>query len=241
MCAPSSALKQINQSIQAFSNKVTDEAGTIFGDANSVFNDIKTAMSGIVSGGPSQTGWGQAEKNARDAAAVQLGATEARNLKSVASSATGAIGGGNTVNPAGSTQQVVMGAEQKAAADTASQLNQNLTEDYEQGNQNFFKAAAAEEQAPSVFSTSNSANEVAQAGQKQAQTSQQSIDTQNNWWQPLVEKATVGALGSFTSAFTGGLGSNLAKNLTNPSSPGNSSFLPSDQGGWGDQGSSTGS
>lgn len=209
MCGPSSAMKQINQNIQAFSTKVTDEAGTIFGDANSVFNDIKNAMSGIVRGGPSQAGFSQAELSARNAAAVQAGGAEARNLRGAAAAATGAIGGGNIVAPAGATQQMVMSANQRAAADTAAELNKIQTENFETGRENFFKASAAEEAAPGVFSTTNQANEVAQAGQKQAQQSQKELDTQSNWWQPLLEKGVMGAVG----AFTGGLGGTLGKTV----------------------------
>lgn len=216
MCGPSSAMKQINSSIQAFSNKVVDEAGTIFGDANSVFNDIKNAMSSIVKGGPSQAGFSQAELNARNASAVQAGGAEARNLKGAAAAATGAIGGGNIVTPAGSTQQMVMSADQRAAADTAAELNKIQTENFETGRSNFFNAAKSEMEAPNVFSTANSANQNAESSLKQAQESQKAMDAQSNWWQPLLEKGVMGAVG----AFTGGLGGTLGKTVAGKIMPG---------------------
>lgn len=207
MCGPSSQMKQINQSIQAFGNKMTDEAGTIFGEANSVFNDIKNAMSSIVKGGPSQAGFSAAELSARNAAAVNAGATMARNLKGAAASAVGAIGGGNVVTPAGSTQAMVQSADQAAAAATASELNKIQSEDFATGRENFFKASSAELEAPKVLETANAANETAMAGQKQQLTSQQNLDTQSNWWQPLLEKGVMAGV----SAFTGGIGGAAGK------------------------------
>jgi hypothetical protein len=237
MCGPSSAMKQLNQSIQAFSSKVTDEAGTIFGEANSVFNDIKNVMSGIVKGGPSQAGMGAAELSARNAAAVNAGGAEARNLRGAAASAVGAIGGGNVVTPAGATQDIVMSANQRAAADTAAAENQIQQENYERGNKNWQFATQAELQAPKVLETADAANKTAMEGQKQSMTSQQTMDTASNWWQPLLEKGVMAGV----SAFTGGIGGGLAsKALGTVAKSGASDFLPSDSGGWGDTGSSRG-
>jgi hypothetical protein len=238
MCGPSSQMKQINQSIQAFGNKVTDEAGTIFGEANGVFNDIKNAVTGIIKGGPSQMGMSAAEHNARTAAIIQNGATENRNLRGAAAAAVGAIGGGNVVTPAGSTQAITMSAEQKAAADTAAAQNQLEVENAELGRENFWNATKADTAAVGTLNAATDANKVAMSAQQQQLTSQQNIDTQNNWWQPLVEKGVMAGV----DAFTGGIGGSLASKIMpkSNSSNGNTGFLPSDQGGWGDQGSSSG-
>ena len=116
-CGPSAAMKSINQNIQAFAGQVQTEAGAVFGAASSVFNNIMNATKGIISGGPSQYGYSAGEQSALTAQAVNAGATEARNLKGAAASEVGAIGGGNTVTPAGIQQATVMSAEQKAAAE----------------------------------------------------------------------------------------------------------------------------
>jgi hypothetical protein len=188
MCGPSSQMKAINQNIQQFSNQMTSEAGQIFGDSSTVFNNIMGAMQGIVNGGPGQQGFSAAEDSAMNASAVNAGAAEARNLKSAAASGVGAIGGGNVVAPAGSTQAAVTNAETQAASDTANAENQIVQQNYATGRQNFFNAAGAEEQAPNVFGVANQANSAAGQEQKTAMTSQQNIDTQNNWWKSALLK-----------------------------------------------------
>src|SRR5579859_5645272 len=103
MCGPSDAMKNLNANIQDFAKQVKSEAGDIFGDASTVFNNIMSAVTGIVSGGPSQFGYSQNELSAKNAAAVNAGAAEARDLKAAAGTSAAAIGGGNVALPAGAT------------------------------------------------------------------------------------------------------------------------------------------
>jgi len=180
-CGPSSALKAVNQQIQGFASTVQSEAGTIFGDANTVFNKITGALNGIISGGPGQNGWSASENAARTAQTVQAGATEARNLKGAAASSVAAIGGGNTVAPAGSTQQIVQNADIQAASDTAAGLNQNQIANAEAGRAEFNSAISAEEQATQVFNPSTAANQTVDSANKTAFQSQQEMDNQSNW------------------------------------------------------------
>jgi hypothetical protein len=224
MCGPSSALKTINNQIQQFSSKVTDEAGQIFQGASDVFNTIKNGLTGIVNGGPSQTGWSQAQQNAVDARTVQAGATEARNLKASAAAGVAAIGGGNVVTPAGGTQATIMAADQKAAADTAAQENENLIENYKQGNENWKVATGELENSTNVFNPATSANKEATDAQQQAESSQQNLDTQSNWAMNDIMKLGTSAISSFASGFGGGIGGGFAKSLTgggSSPSPGN--------------------
>lgn len=215
MCGPSSALKAINTQIKTFTNQVTSEAGQIFGDASTVFNNIVGSLQGIVNGGPSQEGYSAAELSAKNAAAVNAGATEARNLKAAAGSAVGAIGGGNTVTSSGGTQATMFAANQKAAEDTANAENAIVQGNFETGRDNFFKAVQGEEAAPGVFSSSNQANEVASGSQKTEMESQQSIDNANNWWANDIMQLGTAAVGSFA----GGLGGGLGKSLMSPKPP----------------------
>lgn len=209
MCGPSAGTKAINAQIQSFSKQLTAQAGTIFGDASQVFNNIVGAMQGIVSGGPSQQGFSAAELSARNAAAVNAGAAEARNLKAAAASSVGAIGGGNVPTSSGTTQAMVLDAQAKAASDTAGALNEIQSEDYARGNENFFKAAADEGQAPSVFSTANQAAGVADESNKTAFQSQQEMDNESNWAMNDVMKLGSAAIQGFASGgfkFGGGGG-----------------------------------
>lgn len=219
MCGPSSAMKAINRQVTDFSKQVTDQAGQIFGDANRVFNDIVGSLSTIVKGGPSQAGFSAAELSARNASAVQAGATEARNLKGAAASSVASIGGGNVVAPAGSTQDIVLGADQKAAADTAAAVNQVQQENFATGRDNYFKAVAGEEQAPGVFDAATNANKEASDALDKAETSQQSIDTANNWWANDIMQLGSAAIGGFAGGLGGSMGKGMFKG-GQPSDPG---------------------
>jgi hypothetical protein len=181
MCGPSSALKAVNTQIQNLATTVGDEGQQIFGDASTVFNKITGALNGIISGGPGQNGWSASENAARTAATVQAGATEARNLKGAAASSVAAIGGGNTVAPAGSTQQIVQNANIQAASDTAAGLNQNQIANAEAGRSEFNTAVQQEEGATQMFNPATSANQVSVGANQSAFQSQSQMDTQSNW------------------------------------------------------------
>lgn len=206
MCSPSKELKAVNSSIQKFATQVKDEAGTVFGAANQVFNNIVNSVQKIVNGGPSQMGYSQTELNALNANAVESGGTMARNLKGAAASASAAVGGGNTVTPAGGTQASVQNAEIAAAEHTASAENQILASGFETGRKNYEFAVGAEQKAPDAFNASTNANSVVVSAQDNAMKSQQAIDTANNWWANDIMQLGSAAIGGFTSGLTGGLG-----------------------------------
>jgi len=223
MCGPSSALKAINTQIQSFTNQVTAEASTVFSGASSVFNTIVGALTNIVQGGPGQQGFSAGELSARNAAAVNAGAAENRNLKAAALSSAAAIGGGNVATPSGATEAIALGAEEKAASDTAGALNEIQSENYATGRDNFFKAERGLQEAPGVFATANQSNEVAGAQQKTAFSSQQEMDNQSNWAMNDIMKLGSAAI----SGFTGGMGAGFMKGFGGGGSSGGGSWSSS--------------
>jgi hypothetical protein len=194
MCKPSKAMEKLNDNVQAFTKQVVSEAGTVFGAANSVFNNIMSSVTGIVNGGPSQAGYSANELSAKTAANVEAGGTMARNLRGAVASAAGAIGGGNTVMPSGTTQAAIQAADIAAAKQTAQGENAIVQGDWETGRQNFWKALGEEQAAPGVYSVADAYNRNAGSQLKTAQTSQQNIDTQKNWWKPIVMQVGLSAL-----------------------------------------------
>lgn len=204
MCGPSAAAKNLNNNIQAFATNVAGEAQQIFGDASSIFQNLKGSLDSIIQGGPSQQGWSQAETNAVNSQIMENAASNARNVKAATGNAVAAIGGGNTPTASGLEAAVNTNAELGVEQQKSQQLSQATVQNYDTGRQNYFTAVGQEAQLPSMFSTSNQANQTAQSAYGQAQQSQQAVDKASNWWQPLV-MAGVGAGASF---LTGGL-SNL--------------------------------
>lgn len=205
MCGPSSALKAVNTQIQNLATTVGSEGSQIFGDASTVFNKITGALNGIINGGPGQNGWSASENAARTAATVQAGATEARNLKGAAASSVAAIGGGNTVAPAGSTQQIVENADIQAASDTAAGLNQNQVANAEAGRDEFNKAVQAEEGVMSSFNPVAANNSTSVEASKSAFQSQQEMDNQSNWAMNDVMKLGVAGVQGFTTGLGAGM------------------------------------
>jgi len=218
MCSPSDAMKSLNNTVQQFTQQVTSEAGTVFGAANTVFNNIMNAVGGIVKAGASQLGFSTGELNAKNAAVVQGGATEARNLEAAAASGAAAIGGGNVALPGGATAAAKQTAAIQAASDTATAENQITEADWETGRQNFWAGIGAEGKAPGVYDVANSFNKTAGQQQQEAMKSQQNIDTGDNWWKSLlVNTATSLAQGP---SIPGMGGSPTTGNIQNPMQPG---------------------
>jgi phage-related protein len=196
-CGPSQAIKNINNSIQSFSDTMVSEAKTIFGDASSMFNTISNAVGKVIAGGPNQQGWGAGLASSVTAGIVNAAATAGRNVKSALGSAIGAIGGGNTVAPSGAMANVTANALENVEAQKTQQEEQATVANYQQGNANYNAAIAAGEKAPSMFDVVDKTNANAMSGLTTAASSQAAMDKAKGWWESLV----MGGVGSAESGF----------------------------------------
>jgi hypothetical protein len=206
MCGPSSGAKNLNNQIQAFAGTVQQQASQIFGDASSVFNNLKTSLDKTIQGGPGQQGWGQAEINAVNSQIIDQAAVNNRNIKSSVNSALAASGGGNSVNPSGLEASVNLQTAEATEQAKSQQLQQATVQNFETGRDNYFKAIGDEAQLPNVYNTANTATGLVGGALDSAQKSQSSVDSAKNWWQPLV----TGAISSAAGIATGGLTSAAA-------------------------------
>lgn len=213
----------INQKIQDFSTTLTNEAKTVFGSADTVFNNMIGQVQQIFSGGPSQMGWSANEKAARDAAAVESGAVASRNLKGLVTSGpaigAGGVRGGGVGQTGGLTNDQYIQAQADLAAKTAMQENQNISENFAQGNKNWQVAGQLESKLPGVYAESgaNAMNETAAKEMDTAQKSQQAQDKQNNWAGGLVKSGlnmaadyATGGLSGIAEGVMSGIG-NMSK------------------------------
>ena len=203
-CGASSGLKAAASTAQAIASNAASEATTVFGASSTVFNNLIGGLQRIVTGGPSQQGMSAGEFNASQAAITQNTAALARNLKGAAGSAAAAIGGGNTVTPAGGTEASLLAADTTAAEQGATAQNQLVQQNYDIGRQNYNQAVGEEMQLPNVFGTSTGATNAATGAQGANLTAQQAVNTENNWWQPMVTAAIGGVSGALTRGLTGG-------------------------------------
>ena len=148
---PTNAAKAINTKIQDFSNTMTSEAKTVFGAADTVFNDMSGKLNSIFQGGPSQMGWSANQQAATNAAIVNNAAAASRNLKGAA---VAAAGGGNTVGSDVLNANRVAQGQAAVANAQASEENKAVQENFAQGNANYNNATAALEKLPSVYQES---------------------------------------------------------------------------------------
>jgi hypothetical protein len=198
MGAPSAQVTALNNQIQDFSKNMTSEAMTEFGGASTTFNNLMGPLQRIVQGGPSQAGWSQAQTNAFNTQAMQLGASKARDLGAAAGTGASAAGGGNTPAMGGAGRSAVLNAQAQAEAATSAEISRGTIASGEAGRENFFKAAGEEKELPGVYSTANEATKSAATEQLAAEKNQQQIDTAKNWWQPMVMKGVAAGLGVAT-------------------------------------------
>ena len=201
MCGPSNALQGINSQIQDFTTSVSKEADTVFGGAESVFNNIMGATQSIVNGGPKQSGFSSAELNSRNATATTAGATATRNLRAAGETSTG-----TAPTAPGTNQELQLSAERAGESLAAQGIAENKIEDSTVGRENYDAAVSAEQSAPNVLGVANQFSQTEGAQQERAASSQQNIDTQKSWWKDPAMKAGAAAaqfipvVGPFVSA-----------------------------------------
>lgn len=188
MCGPSNALQGINSQIQDFTTNISKESDTVFGGAESVFNNIMGATQSIVNGGPKQSGFSSAELNSRNATATTAGATATRNLRAAGETSTG-----TAPTAPGTNQELQLSAERAGESLAAQGIAENKIEDATVGRENYEAAESAEHDAPNVLGVANQFSQTEGAQQERAASSQQNIDTQKSWWKDPAMKGAAAA------------------------------------------------
>ena len=201
VCGATSAQNQILGQQTGFATQVASQAGTIFGNASSVFNSLQSSLLPTINKGPNQAGFSAGELAARNAGVVQTGAQAAANAKSAIGNAAGAQGGGNTGLTAGASTVNSANAMADISQGTATELNKVQQQNYEVGRQEYNDAIKGEEGSTEVFNPATSAaNAGSEALGGAAKTANDVASQQNSW-----VNAAIGALGSVAGAATGGL------------------------------------
>ena len=165
---PSKQMEALNGQIGAFSQNMTSLATQEGLGASTVFNNLMAPLQRIVQGGPSQAGWSNEQVSNYNAGVTNQSAATARDLGGL-----GTVTGGP-----GASQAAVLAARQKAEDERAAGVASGTEKSFEAGRQEFNTAVGEEQKLPSVFATANQGGEVAGEVNKEAQVSQQNIDTQ---------------------------------------------------------------
>jgi hypothetical protein len=229
-CGATSQQNQIEQGQQNFATQLQTQAGSVFGNASNVFNNLMATFQPTVAAGPNQQGFSPQELSNLNSEAITQTGTSYQNAKAALGDQLSAEGGGNSALPSGTAIGENMGLAEAGANQTASELSGITEQNYAVGRQNYENAVQGEMGAPNVFNSSTSADNAAtSAGSAAANTANQIATQQNSWMQPVV-----GALSGSLGAVTGGLTNSLLSSNTGiggpdeqPQGPYNTSSNPS--------------
>ena len=195
-----------NQTSQ-FSQTLTQQASTVFGNSSSVFSDLVNSFEPIVAAGPSQNGFSAAEKSNLDSQAITQTGQDYRNAKAAAGDMASSVGGGNdSAVTGGSVTGANLNIADSAAAQTSDELGQINLADEQQGNANYNNAAKGLTDATSVFNPSTSAANSATNSQNAASSAANNVAAANNSWMGLVSAGLGGVTGALTGGLMGGFG-----------------------------------
>jgi hypothetical protein len=208
-CGASDSQKQIGASQQTFMTQVQSQAGAVFGNSSSVFNDLMKTFAPTVAAGPNQQGFSAAENSNLNSQAITQTGQAYKNAKAAVGNAQSSVNGGNVSLPSGAQIGQDVNLASSAANQTANELGQITQQNYATGRQNYELAAAGLSGATNTFNTAsgmdNSANSAGEAAAKTAND----ISTQNQSWM----QAVAGGLGAVAGdVATGGM-ANLGKGV----------------------------
>lgn len=215
MCmGASQGLKDTGKAQESAYATATKQAAAEFGDASTVFNDLKSSFEPTVAAGPNQQGWSAAEASAINANSINTTGAQYRNAATTVKELNAASGGGSVALPSGANIGTELALAEAGANQTSSELNSNLIQNYAQGNQNYQFATKGLEAAPGVFSTGNQATDAATGAGSASSKTQNDITQANNSWMQLASAA----IGGVSGVMTGGITSALKATNPNPSS-----------------------
>lgn len=207
MCGPSSEEKSLQSQTQSFSNILQSNYGTLFGKQQGVLDTINKSLSPIVAAGPSQRGFSGAETAALQTGAVSAagGANTAAQQAARTYGAGQGSGGGSGLT-SGITKQIQSAIASQQAGALGGELNKINLADFNQGNQNYWRAQGGMEALQAGYNPNAAAS---QAGQEAAESFQQAskITQENNaLGQDIAGFATAaaGSAGDIFKAFKGG-------------------------------------
>jgi len=213
-CGATGAQIQLqNEQMNAYST-LESYAQQEFGDASALFQDFKTDFTPIMNAGPNQLGESTQESAAINSATINNEAAANRNAQLAAGTNLNAVGGGNEFVPQGATAATRAAINAQSAQATASQLTQNLVQNYELGRQNWQVAAQELSGATNTFNPATSGAGAATGAGSAAGTTAEQVEQANMAPYSLVASLAGSALGGLAS---GGL--SLGGGSTMASSP----------------------
>jgi hypothetical protein len=206
MCGPSSSEKSIENSTQNFGSVMQDNYGKLFSGQQSIIQQLNRSLNPIVSAGPSQRGFSAPEKSALQTTAINnAGAANTAAQQAARTYGAGQGGGGTSGMTSGITKQIQGAIASQEAGAEGAQLNQIEQADWNQGNQNYWRAQGAEQGVAALENPNATAGTALSANNSAFQQASQ-ITTENNAMGQDIAgflTAAAGSAGQVAKAFKG--------------------------------------
>ena len=185
-----------------FYSVMTQDYQQQFASQNAILNTLTTALNPIVSAGPNQRGYNDAERNNLNSQALQGTGQSYANASQALREQQAATGGGNVYLPSGVQSQQQAGLASSAANLESNQLLGIQQADYTQGHSDYENAigqlgGVAGQYNPTGYS--NSANSAGSSAASEANAVQQANDA----WAQNLTGLGAGAMGGIGSALGG--------------------------------------
>jgi hypothetical protein len=203
MCGPSSQEKLLSGQSANFASILQGNYGTLFGNQSAVLAAINKSLSPILAAGPSQQGFSAGERAALNTQAINSAGAASRNAQQAAANFGAGQGGGGTSGLQSGIQKQIQGSIASASAgQLATAQNQITQADYNQGTQNYWRAAGGMQSLAEGYSP-NAAQGGAISENQAAFGQAQTITEQQNQKEQAIAGGIVGLA---TSALTFGAG-----------------------------------
>jgi hypothetical protein len=200
MCGPSGQEKAQQTAQSNLASTMAQDFGARFGAQAGVLTSIQNSLTPILAAGPNQTGFSAPELSAMQTQAINDSAAATRNAQQYARTiAAGEGGGGTSGLTSGIAQQIGASIASQGAQAEGNALNQITQANYNQGNQNYWRAAGGMQALAAGLSPSEF-GQLATSGTSDAFNEAKVIQDQNN----AEQQAIAGGLASLATSFIPG-------------------------------------
>jgi hypothetical protein len=201
MCGPSSMQESEAGAQENLSNSLTAAFNQNQALQQAELGKINSIISPIASAGPSQEGFSAQEKAALNTQAINSSGAAARNATQAIQGSLAGRGGDSGLE-SGVDQQIVAGVKSQAANNLANTQDQITQADFQQGNQNFWRAQGAQQALANAYNP-ESFGSTAVSGGSSAFGEASEVQNEKNQEESEIAGAVTGAA---TDALTFGVG-----------------------------------
>ena len=196
MCGPSATEQSDQAQMQDFSSQLMNNYGTLFNGQQKVLDSIGQSLNPIVAAGPSQQGFSAAEDSALQTSAINNAGAAAKDAEQVARTFGAGEGGGGTSGiTSGITKQIQGAIASQQAGNLGNQENNINLANYQQGNQNYWRAIGGSQALAQDYNPNSTAGTAGGVG-GQAFGEASTINEQNNAEQQDIAGFLTAAAGS---------------------------------------------